>query len=168
MKTFFFGDHIIFRTKQRHFLRLFRTSRNQNSVIFELALGPRSALGAPEWSSLVVMNIINFFHAVSDIIFQYSFFHAVSDITFQYFFFHAVSDIIFNIIQCYCSIILMFLGIIVQVLWCSYVFTVTYLLLLFFSHLSFCSCKGSTASCSEEASRFGKRNVKPVVRSGYE
>ena len=26
------------------------------------------------------MNIINFFHAISDIIFQYSFFHAVSDI----------------------------------------------------------------------------------------
>ena len=52
---------------------------------------------------LVVMNIISFFHAVSDIIFQYSFFHAVS-------------DIIFKIIQCYCSIILMFLGAIVQVL----------------------------------------------------
>ena len=32
------------------------------------------------------MNIINFFHAVSDIIFQYSFF------------FDAVSDIIFNIL----------------------------------------------------------------------
>ena len=39
----------------------------------------------------------NFFHAVNDIIFQYSFFHAVSGITFQYSFFHAVSDIIFNI-----------------------------------------------------------------------
>ena len=33
---------------------------------------------------------------------------------------------------------------------------------IFFSDLSFCSCKGSTASCSEEASRFGKRNVKPI------
>ena len=33
----------------------------------------------------------------------------------------------------------------------------------FFSHLSFCKCKGSTAeNCSEEASRFGKRNVKPI------
>ena len=39
----------------------------------------------------------------------------------------------------------------------------TYLLLLFFFHLSFCNCKGSTAeNCSEEASRFGKRNVKPI------
>ena len=57
----------------------------------------------------------------------------------------------------------MFLGIIVQVLWCSYVFTVAYLLLLFFSHLSFCNCKGSTAeNCSEEASRLGKQNVKPI------
>ena len=57
----------------------------------------------------------------------------------------------------------MFLGIIVQVLRCLYVFTVTYLLLLFFSHLSFCNCKGSTAeNCSEEASRLGKRNVKPI------
>ena len=41
--------------------------------------------------------------------------------------------------------------------------SVTYLLLLFFSHLSFCNCKGSTAeNCSEEASRFGKENVKPI------
>ena len=29
------------------------------------------------------MNIIDFFHAVSDIIFQYSFFHAVSDTIFN-------------------------------------------------------------------------------------
>ena len=29
------------------------------------------------------MNIINFFHSASDIIFQFSFFHAVSDITFN-------------------------------------------------------------------------------------
>ena len=66
----------------------------------------------------------------------------------------------------------MFLGIIVQVLWCSYVFTVTYFLLLFFSHLSFCNSQGSTAeNCSEEASRFGKRNVKPInklIGSKYE
>ena len=60
------------------------------------------------------MNINSFFHAVSDIIFQYSFFYAVSDIIFQYSFYYAVSDIIFNIIQCYCSIILVFLGAIVQ------------------------------------------------------
>ena len=39
----------------------------------------------------------------------------------------------------------MFLGIIEQVLWYSYVFTVIYLLQLFFSHLSVCNCKGSTA-----------------------
>ena len=32
---------------------------------------------------LVVMNIINIFHAVSDIIFHCSFFHAVSDISFN-------------------------------------------------------------------------------------
>ena len=38
--------------------------------------------------------------------------------------------------------------------------TVTYLLLLFFSHLSFCNCKRSTAkNCSEEAFRFGKRQT---------
>ena len=57
----------------------------------------------------------------------------------------------------------MFLGIIVQVLQCSYVFTITNLMLLLFSHLSFCNCKGSTAeNCSEKASQFGKRNVKPI------
>ena len=44
---FFFGDHIIFRTKQQHFLGLIWASQDQNSVIFELAPGPRSALGAP-------------------------------------------------------------------------------------------------------------------------
>ena len=38
-------------------------------------------------AAIVVTNIINFFQAVSDIIFQYSFFHAVSDIIFQYSFF---------------------------------------------------------------------------------
>ena len=37
VKTFFFGDHIIIRTKLR-----------RQSIIFELAPGPRSALGAPE------------------------------------------------------------------------------------------------------------------------
>ena len=32
-----------------------------------------------------------------------------------------------------------------------------------FSHLSFCNCKGNTAeNCSDEAYRFGKRNVKPI------
>ena len=42
-------------------------------------------------------------------------------------------------------------------------FSVTYILLLFFSRLSLCNCKGSTAeNCSEEASRIGKRNVKPI------
>ena len=46
-KPFFvFGDHIIIRTKLRHFLRLFWSSQNRKSVIFELAPGPRSALGA--------------------------------------------------------------------------------------------------------------------------
>ena len=48
VKTFFvFGDHIIIRTKMRHFLRLFCCSQNRKSVIFELAPGPLSALGAP-------------------------------------------------------------------------------------------------------------------------
>ena len=37
---FFFGDHIIFRTKLQHFLRLFWTSQNRKFVIFELAPGP--------------------------------------------------------------------------------------------------------------------------------
>ena len=49
VKTFFFvfGDHIIIRTKLRHFLCLFWSSQNRKSVIFELAPGPRLALGAP-------------------------------------------------------------------------------------------------------------------------
>ena len=38
-KTFFFFE-IIFRTKLKHFLRLFWTSQNRISVIFELAPGP--------------------------------------------------------------------------------------------------------------------------------
>ena len=47
VKTFFFfGDHIIIWTKLRHFLRLFWSSQNRKFVIFELAPGPRSALGA--------------------------------------------------------------------------------------------------------------------------
>ena len=46
-RFFFFGDHIIIWTKLRHFLRLFWSSLNRKSVIFELAPGPRSALGAP-------------------------------------------------------------------------------------------------------------------------
>ena len=56
----------------------------------------------------------------------------------------------------------MFLGIIVQVqivmLVCFYCYLYSAVI---FSHLSFCNCKGSTAeNCYEEASRFGKRNVK--------
>ena len=48
MKTFFFfGDPIIIRTKLQHFLRLFWSSQNRKSVIFELAPRPRSAPGAP-------------------------------------------------------------------------------------------------------------------------
>ena len=47
VKTFFFGDHIIIRTKLRHFRRLFCSSQNRKSVIFELAPGPRLALSAP-------------------------------------------------------------------------------------------------------------------------
>ena len=39
-RPLFFGDHIIFRTKLQHFLRLFWTSQNRKSVIFELAPGP--------------------------------------------------------------------------------------------------------------------------------
>ena len=60
-RFFFFGDHlfsnaktvrilvktIIIRAKLRHSLRLFWSSQNRKSVIFELAPGPRSALGAP-------------------------------------------------------------------------------------------------------------------------
>ena len=45
---FFFWDHIKFRTKLRHFLRVFWSSQNRKSVIFEQAPGPRSALGAPD------------------------------------------------------------------------------------------------------------------------
>ena len=41
------GDHIIFWTNQQHFLGVFWTLQNHNSVTFELAPGPRSALGAP-------------------------------------------------------------------------------------------------------------------------
>ena len=48
VKTFFFGDYIIIRTKLLHFLRLFWSSQNRKSVIFELAPGPRSALSAPD------------------------------------------------------------------------------------------------------------------------
>ena len=48
VKTFFlfFGDHMISRTKLQHFLRLFWTSQNRNSVIFELASGPLLVPGA--------------------------------------------------------------------------------------------------------------------------
>ena len=44
---FFFGDHIIVRTKLRHFLRLFWSLQNRKSVIFELAQGPHVRLSAP-------------------------------------------------------------------------------------------------------------------------
>ena len=64
VKTFFiffiFWDHLISVGKnvrisvktflKRHFLRLFWSSQNRKSVIFELAPGPRSALGAPAGS----------------------------------------------------------------------------------------------------------------------
>ena len=55
---FIFGDHPIstgfleitsfFWTKLQHFLRLFWTSQNRNSVIFELALGPLLVPGATD------------------------------------------------------------------------------------------------------------------------
>ena len=38
-RPFVLGDHIIFRTKEQHFLRLFRTLQNHNSVTFEQAPG---------------------------------------------------------------------------------------------------------------------------------
>ena len=50
VKTFFFGDHIIILTKLRHISRLFWTSQNRKFVIFELDPGPRSALGAPDYT----------------------------------------------------------------------------------------------------------------------
>ena len=48
-RPFFFGGRIII---LRHFLRLFWSLQNQKSVIFELAPGPSSALGAPDWLSM--------------------------------------------------------------------------------------------------------------------
>ena len=44
---FFFGDHIKIRTKLWYFSRLFWSSQNRRSVIFELTPDPRSAIGAP-------------------------------------------------------------------------------------------------------------------------
>ena len=44
---FFFGDHIKIRTKLWHFSRLFWSSQNRRSVIFELTPDQRSAIGAP-------------------------------------------------------------------------------------------------------------------------
>ena len=41
----------------RHFLRLFWSSQNRKSVIFELAPGPRSALGAPGDASAAVTDL---------------------------------------------------------------------------------------------------------------
>ena len=60
------------------------------------------------------MNIINFFHTASDIIFLYSFFHAVSDIIFQYyvmlllhhfnvFVYNSTSIVMFVCFYCYLS-----------------------------------------------------------------
>ena len=96
------------------------------------------------------MNIINFFHAVSDIIFQYSFFHAVSDIIFQYYIMLSLHH--FNVFGYNSTSIVMFVR-----FYCYLSSAVI------FSRLSFCNCKGSTAeNCSEEAFRFGKRNVKPI------
>ena len=46
-RPFFLGDHIKIRTKLWHFSRLFWSSQDLRSVIFELTPGPRSALGAP-------------------------------------------------------------------------------------------------------------------------
>ena len=44
---FFFGDQIKIRTELCYFPRLFWYSQNRRSVTFELAPGPRSALGSP-------------------------------------------------------------------------------------------------------------------------
>ena len=41
----------MFRTNQQHFLRLFWTLQNHNSVTYELAPGPRSVLGAPAYQA---------------------------------------------------------------------------------------------------------------------
>ena len=38
----------------RHFFRQFWSSQNRKSVIFELAPGPRSALGAPDSAHVLV------------------------------------------------------------------------------------------------------------------
>ena len=46
LTNFFFWDRIIIWTKLRHCFRLFWSSQNLNSVIFQLAPGLRSALGA--------------------------------------------------------------------------------------------------------------------------
>ena len=108
------------------------------------------------------MNIINFFHAVSDIIFQYSFFHAVSDIIFQYSCFHAVR----HKFQCYIMLLLHHFNVFGYNSTSIVMFVCFYCCLssaVIFSHLSFCNCKGSPAeNYFEEASRFGKRNVKPL------
>ena len=64
---FFFGDHLISVGKtvrisvktfsKRHFLRLFWSSDNRKSVIFELAPGTRSALGAPVCTRTCIIQI---------------------------------------------------------------------------------------------------------------
>ena len=77
------------------------------------------------------MNIIKFFHAVSDIIFQYYtvlLFHYFND-----FGYNTKRTVMFVCFYCYLSSAVSFF------------------------HLSFRNCKGSTAeNCSEEASRFGR------------
>ena len=52
-KNFFCGDHIRIQTKLWHFPRLFWSSQNRRSVIFELTPVPRSALGAPVSNTLL-------------------------------------------------------------------------------------------------------------------
>ena len=70
---FFFEDHIIIWTKLRHCLRLFCSSQNRKSVIFELAPGPRSALGAP------APLVLSFFHSTVSLSHKKFLFLKISD-----------------------------------------------------------------------------------------
>ena len=65
---FFFGDHVIFPTKLQHFLRLFWDSQSRKSVIFELAPGPRLALGAPVLKQRLGYCIESFCYALISLI----------------------------------------------------------------------------------------------------
>ena len=58
-KTFFFWRSLNFWTKQQHFLLLFWTSQNQNSITFELSPGPRLALGAPDRTNRHILEQID-------------------------------------------------------------------------------------------------------------